>query len=171
MLNCPTEDEIVRGLVTDHCCTLSLEVLRRLGIADRIVTLEAHVRRFPPGISRGIYYGIDDVIKMVQGRDVKVWSMAPGSFFFEREPVLILEGSAEILATIRPSVTGALTFGSSIVTRANDFVRIAKDKPVFFFGLRKLHPAHVRQYLECAYVAGMEINTTLQALAIFQALD
>src|ERR1043166_110650 len=40
-----------------------------------------------------------------------------------------------------------------------------------FFGSRKIHPAHVRQYLECAYVAGMEVNAAPQAAHILPNLE
>jgi nicotinate phosphoribosyltransferase len=170
MLQCPSVEEIISGNVTDHCCTLSVEVLRRLGIANRTVTLEAHVRRFPPDISHGLFYGLGDVLEVLGGRSVTLWSMRPGSVFFEREPVLIAEGPAEALATIRPAITGALTFGTSLLSRANEIVRIAEGRQVHFFGSRKLHPMHVRQYLECAYVAGMEINANPQAIQIVRDL-
>jgi nicotinate phosphoribosyltransferase len=170
MLQCPSENEIATGLVTDHCCTLSREVLQRLGIADRIVTLEAHVRCFPTEITKGVYYGLGDVLSALQHHDVELWSMRPGSVFFEREPVLVLEGKAADLATIRPAITGVLTYGSSLVTRANEIVSAAGGRDVHFFGSRKLHPAHVRQYLECAYVAGMKINAAPQAREILPSL-
>lgn len=170
MLDSPSVEEIIAGDVTDHCCTLSLEVLRNLGLGQRIVTLEAHVRRFPPGVERGIFYGLRDALAILGDRPVKVWSLEPGSVFHVGEPVLVIEGAAEDVAIVRPALTGVLTFGSSIVSRAEEFVRAAAGKPVFFFGLRKLHPAHVRQYLECAWVAGMEINATSQSAGIIAGL-
>ena len=166
MLETPTPAEIISGSVTDHCCTLSLNVLRALQIGERIVTLEAHVRSFPPETREGICYGIGDVLKILHGTNIQAWAIEPGACFFEHEPVLVLEGRADELALIRPSITGILAFSTSFVTRARNFVKAAGDKPIFFFGQRKLHPAHVRQYIECAYVAGMEINTTPQALQI-----
>jgi len=160
MLRTPTVEEIVAGGVTDHCGTLGLEVLKRLSLEDRTVTLEAHVRRFPPGLTGAIYCGVNDVMEIVGGGPVEVWSMPSGSVFHEREPVLVLKGTAKELVLIRPTITGILAFASSLVTRATDFVRAADGRPVFFFGSRKLHPAHVLQYLECAYLAGMEINAS-----------
>src|SRR5438445_731787 len=133
MLQCPSENEIATGLVTDHCCTLSREVLQRLGIADRIVTLEAHVRCFPTEVKKGVYYGLGDVLSVLQPHAVELWSMRPGSVFFEREPVLVLEGKAADLATIRPAITGALTYGSSLVTRATEIVSAAAGRTVHFF--------------------------------------
>jgi nicotinate phosphoribosyltransferase len=170
MLDSPSAGEIVAGGVTDHCCTLSLDVLRNLGLGRRVVTLEAHARRFPAGVDRGIFYGLRDVLAILGERPVRVWSLEPGSNFYAGEPVLVIEGHAEDLALVRPALTGVLTFASSFVSRAAEFVRAAAGKPVFFFGLRKLHPAHVRQYLECAWVAGMEISATPQSAGIVPLL-
>jgi nicotinate phosphoribosyltransferase len=171
MLESPSADDIASGGVTDHCCTLSLQVLRRLGIERRNVTLEAHVRKFPVGIERGIFFGLHDVMAILGKRPVRVWSLPQGSFFQAGDPVVVIEGPAEDLAIVRPALTGVLTFGSSIVSRANRFVAAAAGKPVLFFGLRKVHPAHVRQYLECAYVAGMEIDATPQSAAVLARFD
>jgi nicotinate phosphoribosyltransferase len=160
MLTSLAKDEVVSGRVTDHCSALSLAALEALGIADRSVTLEAHVRRFPAGVSTGFVYGLADVMEMLAGRDVDVRAMNQGERFHEGEPVLAITGAARDLALIRPAITGALTFGTSLVTRAAEFKAAAGSTPVYFFGSRKLHPTHVLQYLESAYVGGMEINAS-----------
>lgn len=160
MLITPTAEEIVAGVVTDHCAPLSLEVLEELGYADRKVTLEAHVRRFPTGVMRGVLCGVEDVLRIIGDRHIEVVALPSCSFFYEREPVLFLTGSARDVAVIRPAITGALTFASSVVTRTAEFIEAARDIPVYFFGSRKLHPAHVLQYLECAYLGGMEVNAS-----------
>jgi nicotinate phosphoribosyltransferase len=160
MLKCLTPDEVVSGRVTDHCSALSLAALETLGAANRRVTLEAHVRRFPPGVTAGLIYGLADVMEMLAGCEVSVRAMNLGAPFYEGEPVLAISGTARDLSLIRPAITGVLTFGTSLVTRAAEFKAAAATKPVFFFGSRKLHPSHLLQYLECAYVGGMEISAS-----------
>lgn|ERR1043166_3100706 len=140
MLDCPTADEITSGQVTDHCCTLSGEVLRRLGVGNRLVTLEAHVRRFPADVSRGVFYGLGDVLDVLRNQPVNIWAIRPGTVFLEREPVLIIEGPAECLAPLRPAITGVLTFASSLVTRAYQIVQAAAGKPVTFLARARYIP-------------------------------
>lgn len=157
MFDVPSLDEIRSGTVTDHCSRLSLEVLRRLGREDTVVTLEASVRSFPAGVSKALFYGLFDALDLLH-KDIECWALDQGDWFHENEPVLILRGRARDLTLIRPPLIGLLAFNTSIVTRAADFIAAAHEIPVYFFGARRLHPSHILQYLECAYVAGMRIN-------------
>src|SRR5205823_2307916 len=54
-----------------------------------------------------------------------------------------------------------LAFSSSYVTRMINLFLAAYPKTVSFFGLRKIHPAHIYQYLDCAYVSGLDISAAV----------
>jgi nicotinate phosphoribosyltransferase len=160
MLETPTPESIVRFAVNDHCNTLTVATLKALNLSQAQLSLEATVRSFPPGVTRALFLGQEDVRALVGNLKVEVVALPDGSVFAEREPVLRLSGMAEDLAVLRTSLTGAITFYSSLVTRMAEYAKVAKPVPVHFFGLRKIHPSHVYQYLLSAYVSGMEIDAT-----------
>src|ERR1035437_8503511 len=160
MLNTPSPQTIAQSGVLDHCNTLTALTLNRLGLDSTSIRVEATVRQFPSGLERAIFFGQEDIRGIVADVPVQVECVADGSCFAENEPVLALTGRASDIALLRTSLTGVLSFYCSLITRMKEFVDVANPRPVHFFGLRKIHPSHVLQYLLAAYVAGMEVDAT-----------
>ena len=160
MLNTPSPQTIAQSGVLDHCNTLTALTLNRLGLDSTSIRVEATVRQFPSGLERAIFFGQEDIRGIVADVPVQVECVSDGSCFAENEPVLALTGRASDIALLRTSLTGVLSFYCSLITRMKEFVDVANPRPVHFFGLRKIHPSHVLQYLLAAYVAGMEVDAT-----------
>ncbi len=160
MFETPSKKDICNGKISDHCNLLSLLTLEKIHKENSIICLEAHVSNFPNEIEKAHFFGLHDFIRLLKGKDVQVYSIEPGHEFFENEPVINLIGYAKDLAMIKSTLTGILAFHSTVVTKCAHLKKIAGNKPIYFFGLRKLHPSHIMQYLEATYAGGFEINAT-----------
>lgn len=152
--------EIRQGKARDHCNTLTDLVLKRAKKENDIVTWEVSVERIPENLPFGILLGVKDICKILEGLNVCIRSLPDGSVFYEREPLITIKGSAKEIINVKSAVTGTICFFTTIATRAYNLLVAAKGKPVTFFGLRKVHPSHLLQYLRAAFLSGLEVAIT-----------
>jgi nicotinate phosphoribosyltransferase len=104
----------------------------------------------------GVFAGLNDVLKLLEGLPVDVYAMPEGSVFFPHEPVITIVGNYLDFARFETSILGFICHASAVATQAFRFKLAAKDKEVFSFGTRRMHPAIAAAIERAAYIGGVD---------------
>jgi len=149
------EEEILSGKATDIYFVRTVEVVKAAG-ADKRVRMEFHAYSLPRGYEWAIFAGLEEALKILEGRDVNVYSVPEGTLFFSKEPLLVIEGKYSEFGTLETALLGVLRHSTSIATKAARIRLAAGEKKVLFFGLRALHPAIQPMADRAAYIGGVD---------------
>ncbi len=150
------EDEIVEGKATDVYFLRTEKILREKGLANIKVKMEFHSHNLPKGYKWAIFSGLEEVLRVLEGKPVNVWALPEGTVFKSQEPLMIIEGKYADIATLETPLLGILRHYGSISTAAARIKRIVGDKTVLFFGLRALHPVLQPMADRAAYIGGLD---------------
>ncbi len=144
-----SEDNIKNGIVTDRYFIWTEKVLEAKGVNPRVV---AEVTTS----SWGIFAGLNDVLKLMEGKPVDIYAMPEGCLFFPHEPVLTIVGRYLDFARFETALLGFICHSSAVATQAFKFKLAAGDKKVFSFGTRRMHPALAAVIERSAYIGGVD---------------
>jgi len=150
------ESEIKSGEATDVYFTRVKTILEKENMKDLRVRAEFHVYGLPPGYKWAVFSGLEEALYVMEGRNVDIYSLPEGTVFFEREPLMMIEGRYYNFAEMESIVLGILRHYSSITSRAARMRVAAGDKTLLFFGLRSIHPALAPMADRAAYMGGVD---------------
>jgi len=155
------EDEIKEGKTTDQYFINTREVLRK-NSADAEVVMEVYARDLPYPESWGVLTGVYEAAKLLEGLPINVWSLEEGGVFLADsstaiyEPLMVITGKYSVFAQYETPLLGLLSSSTSISTRAARFRMAARDKLLFSFGTRRVHPALAPLIERACYLAGFD---------------
>jgi len=150
------EASILKGEITDVYFDRAARTLEHLGFKEVKVRMEIHSYGLPKDYQWAVFTGLEEVLNLLEGKDVTVYAMPEGTLFKEIEPVMIIEGNYLDFGVYETAFLGILRHYSSISTKAARIKRLALDKTVLFFGLRALHPAIAPMVDRAAYIGGCD---------------
>jgi nicotinate phosphoribosyltransferase len=150
------EASILKGEITDVYFDRAVRTLEHLGFKEVKVRMEIHSYGLPKDYQWAVFTGLEEVLNLLEGKDVTVYAMPEGTLFKEIEPVMIIEGNYLDFGVYETAFLGILRHYSSISTKAARIKRLALDKTVLFFGLRALHPAIAPMVDRAAYIGGCD---------------
>jgi nicotinate phosphoribosyltransferase len=149
-------ERIRSGWVTDIYFLRSLKILRERGLDRTMVRIEAHVYSLPHGWGWGVFAGLEDALRLFEGRDVNIYSVPEGTVFRPLDPVMVIEGPIGEILDLETAVLGIIRHASSIATKAARIKKLAGDRMVVFFGLRAAHPAIGPMLDRSAFIGGCD---------------
>lgn len=147
------EDAIRSGKCTDIYFQRVAGVLEADGINPH-VTMEVTAAALPD--PWGVFCGLDDVIRLLEGLPVDVDAMPEGSVFSRNEPVLRISGRYRDFAVYETAILGFLCHASGVASAAAHIRLAARDRPVFSFGSRRQHPAIAAMIERAAWIGGVD---------------
>jgi len=147
--------EIKAGQITDVYFERTLQILRRRGIAKRVLA-EVILKSFPPGWTWGVLAGIEEVAALLTGLPVTVQAFPEGTLFGPMQPVLTIEGPYVDFAHYETALLGLLCQASGVATKAARCKKAAAGHPVVSFGARRMHPALAPMIERNAYLGGCD---------------
>jgi nicotinate phosphoribosyltransferase len=148
-------NDIRAGKVADVTLLRAGDIVRSLG-RDAPVAAEIRASPLPEGWPWAVLAGLDEVIGLLEGRDVDVEGLSEGSLFHAEEPVLTISGSYLTFAELETSLLGLLCQASGIATQAARCKRAAGPRPVYAFAARRVHPTIVPMVERAAFVGGCD---------------
>lgn len=151
-----SENDILSGRVTDIYFKRAEKTLQYLGLKDVKVRMEVHSYGLPEGYKWAVFAGLEEVLKLFEGKPVDIYALPEGTLFKEIEPVMIIEGNYLDFGVYETAFLGILRHYSSIATKAARIKSLAMDKTVLFFGLRALHPAIAPMADRAAFIGGCD---------------
>ncbi|MEM0471336.1 MAG: nicotinate phosphoribosyltransferase [Sulfolobales archaeon] len=149
-------DKIKSGWVTDIYFKRSLKILKEKGLDKTMVRIEAHVYGLPRGWGWAVFAGLEDALRLFEGRMVNIYSVPEGTIFRSTEPILVVEGPVGEILDLETAFLGILRHASSIATKAARIKKLAGDRTVVFFGLRAAHPAIGPMLDRSAFIGGCD---------------
>jgi len=159
-------DEILAGRTTDIYFLRTLEVLKKAGKDREPVVAEVTTGGLPNGWPWGVLCGVEEVVRLLKGKGVSLWSLPEGSIFPPKTPrgipvpVLVLEGPYGDWALYETPLLGLICQASGIATKAARIRKLANGKQVLSFGVRRMHPGIAPLIERSVYVGGLDAITT-----------
>lgn len=147
------EDAIRSGKCTDIYFERVAGVLEADDVNPH-VTMEVTAAALPD--PWGVFCGLDDVIRLLEGLPVDVDAMPEGSVFSANEPVLRISGRYRDFAVYETAILGFLCHASGVASAAAHIRLAARDRPVFSFGSRRQHPAIAAMIERAAWIGGVD---------------
>ncbi|MEM4577131.1 MAG: nicotinate phosphoribosyltransferase [Candidatus Nezhaarchaeales archaeon] len=151
-----TIEEILEGKVTDVYFERAIEILNKEGLSGVNVVAEVHAYSMPKGYNWAVLLGVGEVAKLLEGKDVDVYSIPEGTLFRPIQPVMNIEGPYEAFCKYETAILGILRHSTSIATKAARCKMLAGDRSLLFFGTRAVHPLIAPIVDKAAYIGGCD---------------
>ncbi len=167
-----TDEEVKRGLTTDVYFSRTKQILEAKKL-DRLKALaEVTSGRLPEGWPWGVLCGIEEVAHLFEGAPVDVYVMPEGSVFYPadyrgvREPVMFIEGAYGDYCLLETPMLGLICQASGAASRAARIKRVAGEKAVVAFGIRRMHPILSPMLDRAAYIGGFDGVSSLKGAEV-----
>jgi nicotinate phosphoribosyltransferase len=147
--------DILDGKVTDVYFTNVVKALRHLGLNPR-VAMEVRAGSLPEEWSWAVFAGLEEAVKLMEGRDVDLYALPEGTVFHPEDTVLIVEGNYLDFAVLETALLGFLCQASGIATKAARCRVAAGERIVLSFGARRMHPAVTPMIERNAFIGGCD---------------
>ncbi|MEM3824378.1 MAG: nicotinate phosphoribosyltransferase, partial [Candidatus Bathyarchaeia archaeon] len=147
LFHCASDEEIKSGETTDIYFVRTKQVIEAKGLSRTLAIADVTSGKLPNEWPWGILCGIEEVAHLFEGVAVDVYAMPEGSVFYHedcrgiREPVMRIEGAYGEYCIYETPTLGLLCQASGIATRSARLRKIAGDKTLISFGVRRMHPA------------------------------
>jgi len=161
-----TDEDIREGRTTDIYFLRTLEVLRKAGRDREPAVAEVTTQSLPNGWPWGVLSGVEEVVRLLSGKAVSLWSLPEGSLFPPKTvrgiptPVLVLEGPYGEWGIFETPLLGMVCQASGIATKSARIRKLAGGRQVISFGVRRMHPGIAPLIERSVYVGGLDAITT-----------
>jgi len=143
------DEDIKNGVVTDKYFIWTEKILKEKKVNPYVVA-EFTASRW------GIFSGLEDVLKLMEGVNVDIYAMPEGTLFFPHEPVMIVAGHYLDFARFETAMLGFICHSSGVSTKAFRAKLAAGEKKILSFGTRRQHPAISAMIERAAWIAGVD---------------
>ena len=160
------EDDIRKGRTSDVYFFRTLEILEAEGKERTRVYGEFTAPSLPQEWEWGVFAGLEEAVRLLEGRDVALWASPEGTVFTPRTrqgvpvPLMAIEGPYAEFCVYETPVLGLICQSSGIATKASRVRKAAGDRRVISFGVRRMHPALAPLIERSVYVGGLDAITT-----------
>ncbi len=167
-----TDEEIKNGLTTDIYFARTKKIIEAKKLDKLNALAEVTSGKLPGGWPWGVLCGIEEIAHLFEGVPVDVYSMPEGSVFYPadyrgvREPVMFIEGPYGNYCLLETPMLGLICQASGAATRAARIKKVAGEKAVVAFGIRRMHPALSPMLDRAAYIGGFDGVSSLKGAEI-----
>jgi len=157
-----TDEEIKAGKTTDIYFVRTKQVLEAKGLDKVKVVAEVTPGEIHDGWPWGVLCGIEEEARLLEGCPINVYAMPEGSVFYPtdhkgvREPVMMIEGPYGDFCLLETPLLGLVCQSSGVATRAARIKKVAGEKFVLSFGIRRMHPVLSPMLDRAAYIGGFD---------------
>jgi len=144
-----SDEDIRNGLPTDKYFIWTERILQERRVNPTVVA-EITTTKW------GIFAGLNDVLELMKGKPVDVYSIPEGTLFFPNQPVMFIVGKYLDFARFETPLLGLICHTSGVSTMAFKIKLAAGDKNVFSFGTRRQHPVLAAVIERAAYIGGVD---------------
>lgn len=157
-----SDGEVKRGETTDIYFVRTKQVIDAKGLEKTPVIADVTPGKLPYEWLWGILCGIEEEARLFEGIPVDVYAMPEGSVFYHedcrgiREPVMRIEGPYGEFCIYETPLLGLLCQASGVATSAARIRKVAGEKTLISFGIRRMHPALSPMIDRAAYIGGFD---------------
>jgi len=150
-----SEEDIKSGKTTDFYFINTKKILEEKNINKNVV-VEITASGLPNNYRWGILSGLYEALLLLEGYNIDVIGLEEGSLFYQQEPVLTIEGNYREFCDLETALLGFLCQSSGISTKSARLKKMAGEKPILSFGVRRMHPTIAPMIDRAAYLGGLD---------------
>ena len=157
--NAATEEEILQGKASDVYFSRSLKGMSRSHRDPEVVAEFTVSGPLDPWI---MLSGLDEVVNILKGKEVRLFSIPEGTIFPPRDdsgipvPVMRMEGKYSSFGILETAILGFICQSSGISTYSARVRRELGSVPFYSFGIRRMHPAISPMIDRASYIGGAD---------------
>ncbi len=157
-----SDEDILNGRTTDIYFTRTMEVLQAKGMMDTPAVAEMTVARLPRDWPWGVLCGLEEALRLLEGKNVDVWGFEEGTVLPSRTqsgvklPILIMEGPYAQYCIYETPMLGFICHSTGVATMAARCRKAAGDRSMIAFGIRRTHPAISPMLDRSSYIGGCD---------------
>lgn len=157
--NVATEKEIKECKASDVYFERSIKSMKALNESDNVVS---EVTVSGPLDTWVNFSGLDEIINLLENRDVDLYAVPEGTILNPRDsngipvPFLWIEGDYSLFGRCETPILGFICQSSGISTKSSKIRLAAGDAKFFSFGIRRMHPALSPMIDRAAYIGGAD---------------
>ena len=157
-----SEDDIRNGYTMDVYFERTMRILDAKGLSGMKVWAEFTVGSLPSGWPWAVFCGSEEVLRLMEGRDVDISAIPEGTIFRPRNgnsvriPLMNIYGSYGSFGEMETAALGMMCHPSGVATAAARTKVAAAGKNVIAFGNRRMHPAVSGVLDRSAYIGGCD---------------
>ncbi|MEW5760913.1 MAG: nicotinate phosphoribosyltransferase [Candidatus Thermoplasmatota archaeon] len=169
-MNIATEEDIINGRTTDIYFIHTKKILDSYGLGKKIATAEVTVDSIkfePEGEQYAIFCGLGDILSIFEGKKIDLYSIPEGTVFFPyssngvRIPVISIRGEYGNFCIYETPLLGSICQASGVATMTSRVRRVAKDKILLSFGIRRMHPSIAPMLDYATYIGGCDYVSSI----------
>ncbi|MBS3790607.1 MAG: nicotinate phosphoribosyltransferase [Candidatus Thermoplasmatota archaeon] len=156
------EEEIKKGKTTDIYFENTMDIFEQKGVGDENVVAEFTASSFPSDWSWAVFCGLDEVLHLLEGKDIDIYSLKEGTIFRSEgrdgvfTPVLWIEGPYKEFCIYETPILGFVCHPTGVATKSARVNKVAGDSTVMSFGIRRMHPGIATVIDRSAYIGGCD---------------
>jgi len=145
--NVANYEEIKSGLTSDIYFFRTIEILKKENVNPYVVA---------------VFTGLDEVTELLEGIPVDLYAIPEGTivpykdYFGVKIPVMYIHGKYADFALYETPILGMISQATGIATKAARIKKIAGDRTVLAFGIRRMHPAIAPMIDRASYIGGCD---------------
>ncbi|WP_456369240.1 nicotinate phosphoribosyltransferase [Geoglobus sp.] len=143
------DEDIKNGVTTDKYFIWTEKILKEKKVNPYVVA-EFTASRW------GVFSGLNDVLRLMEGINVDIYAMPEGTLFFPHEPVMVVVGHYLDFARFETAMLGFICHSSGVTTKAFRAKLAAGDRRILSFGTRRQHPAIAAMIERAAWIGGVD---------------
>ncbi len=151
-----SEEDILSGKITDIYFIRTKKIIAAKHLEDVRVRMEIHTGSLPEKYSWAVYAGLEEALKLLEGKPLNVYSLPEGTLIKDNFPVMVIEGRYYDICEYETPLLGILRHYTSVTSRAARFKKLAMNKVILYFGLRGAHPTIAPMLDRAAYIGGLD---------------
>jgi nicotinate phosphoribosyltransferase len=155
------EQEIKEAETTDVYFLNTKQVLQKHRLHKKVI-MEVYARSLPFEGNWGVLLGVHEVARLLEGLPLNVKSMSEGEIFLVNprsvvyEPVMQIECYYDDFCLYENPLLGLLASNTGIASKAARYRLMAKDRILFSFGSRRIHPVLAPTSERAIFIAGFD---------------
>ncbi len=155
-------EEIRQGLTTDVYFVRTLEVLKAKRLDRKVAYAEFTAGGLPEGRPWGIFCGLEEAVRLLEGIPVDLKAVPEGTLFPARDPmgvrvpVMAIEGAYGRYCLYETPLLGLICQATGVATKAARIRKAAETASVLAFGVRRMHPAIAPMLDRASYLGGCD---------------
>ncbi len=159
-------EDIKSGKTSDIYFFRTKEILEKEGVNPNVLA-EFSMHRPKKEWPWIVFVGLDEVLELLEGVPVDLYALPEGTIVPPRDdrgvriPVMYIEGLYGDFALYETPIIGFISQASGIATKAARIKKIAGEKQVLSFGIRRMHPAIAPMIDRAAYIGGCDAVSSI----------
>jgi len=156
------EKDVREGCTMDIYFERTKKILEASGLSETKVCAEITGSSLPRNWGWGVFCGLEEVVRLMEGLPVSISAVPEGTVFRTRTsdsvrvPLMNIFGAYTGFGIMETAILGMLCQSSGIATAAARTKMAAGYKTVLAFGNRRMHPAIAGVLDRSAYIGGCD---------------